>query len=160
MPAAVITAISVSAAQRHKSVCTALQMYSNDSEKGNRPSVKPAREFHLIRRQNGSSPVTMWEPLPPQGYRALGTVLVPDAEQPGSSEVLCVREDLCSKTGIFDSPVWKSEPPVMQVRHACLVLMLHIVQQEVSVISGHERSFWAVIHLHTGQLCGVTWWVL
>jgi len=57
----------------------------------------------------------MWEPLPPQGYRALGTVLVPDAEQPGSKEVLCVREDLCAKTGIFDSPIWKFEPPIMQV---------------------------------------------
>ena len=77
--------------------------------------MKPAREFHLIWRQNGRSPVTLWEPLPPQGYRALGTVVVPDAEQPGSKEVLCLREDLCSKTGIFDSPIWKFEPPIMQV---------------------------------------------
>ncbi len=90
-------------------------VYRNDSEKGSRPSVKPARVFHLIWRQNGRSPVTMWEPLPPQGYRALGTVVVPDAEQPGSKEVLCIREDLCAKTGIFDSPIWKFEPPIMQV---------------------------------------------
>ncbi|DBA65517.1 TPA: hypothetical protein ACH3X2_003173 [Trebouxia sp. C0005] len=89
-------------------------VYRNDSEKGSRPSVKPAREFHLIWRQNGRSPVTMWEPLHPQGYRALGTVVVPDAEQPGSKQVLCVREDLCAKTGIFDSPIWKFEPPIMQ----------------------------------------------
>ena len=40
-------------------------VYRNDSEKGSRPSVKPAREFHLIWRQNGRSPVTMWEPFPP-----------------------------------------------------------------------------------------------
>jgi len=59
--------------------------------------------------------VTMWELLPPQGYRALGTVVVPDAEQPGSKEVLCIREDLCAKTGIFDFPIWKFEPPIMQV---------------------------------------------
>lgn len=90
-------------------------VYRNDSEKGSRPSVKPAREFHLIWRQNGRSPVTMWEPLPPEGYRAVGTVLVLDAEQPGSNDVLCVREDLCVKTGIFDSPIWKFEPPIMQV---------------------------------------------
>ncbi|DBB13386.1 TPA: hypothetical protein ACH3X3_005119 [Trebouxia sp. C0006] len=89
-------------------------VYRNDSEKGSRPSVKPAREFHLIWRQNGRSPVTMWEPPPPQGYRALETVVIPDAEQPGSKEVLCLREDLCSKTGIFDSPIWKFEPPIMQ----------------------------------------------
>ncbi|KAL0043204.1 hypothetical protein WJX82_008555 [Trebouxia sp. C0006] len=89
-------------------------VYRNDSEKGSRPSVKPAREFHLIWRQHGRSPVTMWEPILPQGYRALGTVVVPDAEQPGSKEVLCVREDLCAKTGIFDSPIWKFEPPIMQ----------------------------------------------
>ncbi|KAL0043199.1 hypothetical protein WJX82_002022 [Trebouxia sp. C0006] len=37
-----------------------------------------------------------------------------NAEQPGSKEVLCVREDLCAKTGIFDSPIWKFEPPIMQ----------------------------------------------
>jgi len=95
-------------------------VYRNDSEKGSRPSVKPAREFHLIWRQNGRSPVTMWEPLPPQGYRALGTVVVPDAEQPGSKEVLCVREDLCTKTGMFDSPIWKFEPPIMQVHQILL----------------------------------------
>ncbi|DBA67772.1 TPA: hypothetical protein ACH3X2_001206 [Trebouxia sp. C0005] len=59
-------------------------VYRNDSEKGSSPSVKPAQEFHLIWRQNGRSPVTMRELLPPQGYRALGTVVVPDAEQPGS----------------------------------------------------------------------------
>ncbi len=57
----------------------------------------------------------MWEPLPPQGYKALGTVVVADAEQPGSKEVLCVREDLCSKTGILDSPIWEFKPPIMQV---------------------------------------------
>lgn len=91
------------------------QVYRNDSDKGERPPVKPAKEFHLIWRQNGRSPVTMWEPLPPQGYRAIGTILVPDAEQPGSSEVLCVREDLCTQTRTFDSPVWKFEPSVVQV---------------------------------------------
>jgi len=90
-------------------------VYRNDSEKGSRPSVKPAREFHLIWRQDGRIPVNVWEPLPPQCYRALGTVVIPDAEQPGSKEVLCVREDLCTKTGIFDSPIWKFEPPIMQI---------------------------------------------
>ncbi|DBA66155.1 TPA: hypothetical protein ACH3X2_002629 [Trebouxia sp. C0005] len=77
-------------------------VYRNDSEKGSRPS-------------NGGSPVTKWELLPPQSYRALGTVAVPDAEQPGSKEVLCIREDLCAKTGICDSPIWKFEPPTMQL---------------------------------------------
>ena len=94
-----------------------LQVYRNDSDKSKRPSVKPAKEFHLIWRHNGRSPVAMWEPVPPQGYRALGTVLVPDAEQPGSNEVLCVREDLCARSGVFDSPVWRFEPSVMQVKN-------------------------------------------
>ncbi|DBA67778.1 TPA: hypothetical protein ACH3X2_001212 [Trebouxia sp. C0005] len=99
-------------------------VYSDDSEKGSRPSVKPAREFHLIWRQNGRSPVTMWEPLPPQGYRALGTVVVPDAEQPSSKQVLCVREDLCAKTSIFDSPIWKFQLPIMQASLQLLTLEL------------------------------------
>ncbi|DBA81407.1 TPA: hypothetical protein ACH3X2_006825 [Trebouxia sp. C0005] len=63
----------------------------NDSEKGSCPSVKPAQEFHLFWRQNGRGPVTLWEPPPPQGHRALGTVVVPDAEQAGAvrQRVLC-----------------------------------------------------------------------
>ena len=68
----------------------------------------------------------MWEPLPPQGDRALGDVLVPDAEQPGSYEVLCFGGGLCTKISIFDVPVWRFEPLVMQVGHAlciCICLM-------------------------------------
>lgn len=83
--------------------------------------MKPAKEFHLIWRYNGRSPVTMWEPLPPPGYRAIGTILVPDAEQPGSNEVLCVREDLSAQTRTFDSPAWKYEPSVVQVGDTVLL---------------------------------------
>jgi len=129
-------------------------VYRNDSENGSRPSVKPAREFHLIWRQNGRSPVTMWEPLPPQGYRALGTVVVPDAEQPGSKEVLCVREDLCAKTGIFDSPIWKFEPPIMQVilvNFWCLFAVseqfkCHVLQVDCQMLSVRQ-----CIHVGTEQ---------
>lgn len=60
----------------------------------------------------------MWEPLPPSGYRALGTIVVPAAEQPGTNEVLCVREDLCAQSRLFDSAIWKFEPQIMQVRVA------------------------------------------
>lgn len=97
------------------------QVYRNDSDKGKQPSVKPAKEFHLIWRHNGRSPVTMWEHSPAAEYRAVGTILVPDAEQPGSNEVLCVRGDLCTQTGTFDSAVWKYEPSVVQVRRFALL---------------------------------------
>ncbi len=131
-------------------------VYRNDSEKGSRPSVKPAQDFHLIWRQNGRSPVTMWEPLPPQGYRALGTVVVPHAEQPGSKEVLCVREDLCSKAGIFDSTIWKFEPPIMQVhllKFCCLSAVSgkcqgHVLQVDSQVLSVRPRP---CIRLGTAQ---------
>ena len=136
-------------------------VYRNDSEKGIRPSVKPAREFHLIWRQNGRSPVTMWEPLPPQGYRALGTVVVPDAEQPGSKEVLCLREDLCSKTGIFDSPIWKFEPPIMQVillNFCCLSAVSgksqrHVRQVDCQVLSVRQCITSRDCTAHTSLLC-------
>lgn len=129
-------------------------VYRNDTKKGSRPSVKPAREFHLIWRQNGRSPVTMWEPLPPQGYRALGTVVVPDAEQPGSKEVLCIREDLCAKTGIFDFPIWKFEPPIMQVilvNFWCLFAVseqfkCHVLQVDCQMLSVRQ-----CIHVGTEQ---------
>ena len=57
-------------------------MYRNDSHKGDNAPIRPAAEFHLVWRQNGQSPVAMWEPIPPVGYCALGTVVVGGVEQP------------------------------------------------------------------------------
>ena len=131
------------------------QVYRNDSDKGKQPSVKPAKEFHLIWRYNGRSPVTMWEPLPPAGYRAIGTILVPDAEQPGSNEVLCVREDLCTQTGTFDSPVWKYEPSVVQVKlFALLSNVLPLIL--VSVGLGSDFRFCCLVMTERRQagMCG------
>ena len=58
------------------------QVYRNDSHKGDNAPIRPAAEFHLVWRQNGQSPVTMWEPIPPVGYCALGTVVMGGVEQP------------------------------------------------------------------------------
>ena len=103
-------------------------VYRNDSEKGSRPSVKPAREFHLIWRQNGGSSVTMWEPLPPQGYRALWWSQM----QSSQAAKRCYVSERIAKTGIFDSPIWKFEPPIMQSCSTSAVCPLY--QKNVSVI--------------------------
>ncbi|KAL0026134.1 hypothetical protein WJX79_003119 [Trebouxia sp. C0005] len=78
-------------------------------------ALKEQRQYYNEPSKDSQRPVTKWKPLPPQSYRASGIVVVSDAEQPGSKEVLCVREDICAKTGIYDSPIWKFEPPILQV---------------------------------------------
>ncbi len=47
-----------------------MQVYRNDSSESRPRLVHPA-DFRLVFRINGQSPVTMWEPVPPEGYVAL-----------------------------------------------------------------------------------------
>ena len=71
-------------------------------------------EFHLVFRENGRSPVTMWEPVAPEGYAALGTLVEGSPQMPNPAEVLCVRKDLLRQTGYFDSAIWRWDPPSLQ----------------------------------------------
>lgn len=49
---------------------SALQVYRNDADekKEERPTMAHPADFHLVFRENGRSPVTMWEPVAPEGY--------------------------------------------------------------------------------------------
>jgi vacuolar protein sorting-associated protein 13A/C len=87
-----------------------VQVYRDDSQRGEKPPTTPPVEFHLLWRHNGRRPVTMWEPIPPVGYRALGTVVMGAPEQPNPEDVLCVRQDLCQQSGVFDAPIWRYQP--------------------------------------------------
>lgn len=91
-----------------------MQVYRNDSSESRPPLVHPA-DFRLVFRINGQSPVTMWEPVPPEGYVALGTVVEGAPQMPDTSEVLCLRADLAVPTRFFDSPIWRWDPPALQV---------------------------------------------
>lgn len=52
-------------------VCCYVQVYRDDSARGDKTPTKPPMEFHLLWRYNGRSPVSMWEPIPPIGYRCV-----------------------------------------------------------------------------------------
>lgn len=100
---------------------------SSTKRKHNRhlPPTAPAAGFRLVWRHDGDCPLTLWEPLPPRGYRALGAAACGSAEplrggrgaerarsarRPRAGDVACVRSDLCEATRCFDAPVWTADP--------------------------------------------------
>ena len=100
-------------------------MYRNDADerKEGRPNTAHPTHFHLVFRENGRSPVTMWEPVAPAGYRALGTLVEGAPQMPDAAEVLCVREQLLQPTGYFDSAIWRWDPPGLQASSLPAALM-------------------------------------
>ena len=76
------------------------------------PRLAAPVDFLLVWR-DASLPgraVTLWEPVPPPGYVALGCVAVPRLEEPRSVAVRCVREDLCFEAAVAGGePIWAGE---------------------------------------------------
>ena len=99
--------------------------------RGERPALAHPKDLHLVWRSSGGQRfVALWEPVPPAGYRALGTVARRTPESPAPEEALCMREDPARPAAVFDWAAWRYEPPVMQVRSrpgpgglACLHLL-------------------------------------
>ncbi|KAK9908805.1 hypothetical protein WJX75_003140 [Coccomyxa subellipsoidea] len=94
-----------------------VQVYRNDSSEkrtGEQPRLAHAVDFRLVFRMNGRTPVTMWMPVAPEGYVALGTIVQGAPMMPDTSEVLCLRADLAAATRFFDSPIWRRDPPALQ----------------------------------------------
>lgn len=81
----------------------------NYSEEGN-PATSPPSEFSLVWRHNGSRKVTVWMPIPPRGYYAMGAIIMGNINVPNSDDYLCIRDDLTSPTRVFDSPIWSYDP--------------------------------------------------
>lgn len=76
---------------------------------GGPPPVAPPVDFLLAWRDAAcpGQPVTLWEPVPPAGYVALGFVAVPQLEEPRLAAVRCVRADLCFETQVAGAePLW------------------------------------------------------
>jgi hypothetical protein len=78
-------------------------------------------------RTGGEVNVSIWEPVPPPGYKALGTVAVGHYGKPSLKEVVCIREDLVIGTtigkriwhdagsgGEVNGGVWYINPPIRQ----------------------------------------------
>lgn len=80
----------------------------------NRPHIAFPEEYSLIWRFNGARPVTMWMPVPPKGYKAMGAIILDSATTPSLDDYVCLRDDLVSETSIFDSPIWSYDPDAIQ----------------------------------------------
>jgi len=75
-----------------------------------RPPTVPPLEYTLIWRYNGERSVSMWMPVAPPGYAAMGAVVVGGPSVPSVDEYLCVRADLTQSARVFDSPIWAFDP--------------------------------------------------
>jgi vacuolar protein sorting-associated protein 13A/C len=74
------------------------------------PALAPPLSFELVWRDSGSgarSPVTIWMPIPPPGFVALGCVAVAGDDQPVRGEVRCVALARSYETDVFDEATWR-----------------------------------------------------
>ncbi|KAG0568137.1 hypothetical protein KC19_7G189300 [Ceratodon purpureus] len=70
----------------------------------------PPEGFDLVWRdaeQSAKEPVTIWRPRAPQGYVALGCVIVPDYSEPVQGIVSCVRQDCVAQAPLQQAPISK-----------------------------------------------------
>ena len=51
----------------------------------------PPKEYSLIWRFNGSRPISMWMPVAPEGYVAMGAVVLGAADVPSLDDYVCIR---------------------------------------------------------------------
>ncbi|MBC8997478.1 Vps62-related protein [Pseudomonas sp. N40(2020)] len=83
------------------------------------PSTDPAKgkalcrpdDYQLIWKDSGSGSkrdLSIWKPIPPDGYVALGSVCSSDHEKPSFNAVRCVREDLVIASSGTE-PVWNDK---------------------------------------------------
>ena len=70
-----------------------LQVYRNDADesKEGQPAMAHPADFHLVFRENGRSPVTMWEPVAPEGYAHIHHAKHPVYLSSPSSVCVCHR---------------------------------------------------------------------
>ena len=89
------------------------QASRGSEKKGDLPTAFP-EEYTLIWRFNGTRPVTMWMPVPPKGYVAMGAIVLDSATIPSLDDYLCIREDLVKESQVFDSPIWSYDPEAIR----------------------------------------------
>jgi hypothetical protein len=82
-------------------------------KEGDLPTAFP-EEYTLIWRFNGTRPVTMWMPVPPKGYVAMGAIILDSATIPSLDDYLCIREDLVKESQVFDSAIWSYDPEAIR----------------------------------------------
>ena len=81
-----------------------------------------AAEYHLVWRQPSADGVTVWEPVAPAGFRAMGACVSSSAAAPSPGAVVCVAAEATARAALFDSPLWRMDPLALQVRRPALRL--------------------------------------
>ena len=74
------------------------------------PALRAADDYQLVWRSTNSGsvrPLTIWRPIPPAHYIALGCICIPRIERPDGIQYVsyCVHKSLVHRTAIFDSPL-------------------------------------------------------
>ncbi|ELR22450.1 RhoGAP domain containing protein [Acanthamoeba castellanii str. Neff] len=82
---------------------------------GSSPVLRPPVDYTCVwtdKRSGGRyGNCSLWVPVAPEGYCALGCVAVVGYEKPGLNEVMCVHSSLCTPAGVVSEdptgPLWK-----------------------------------------------------
>ena len=83
---------------------------AQSSPEEERPATCPPAEFSLIWRYQGRRTVSVWMPVPPEGYVAMGAIVLGEAKVPNTEDYVCIRDDLTLETRVFNSPIWSYDP--------------------------------------------------
>eukprot|EP00878_Enallax_costatus_P013777 GHUV01014408.1.p1 GENE.GHUV01014408.1~~GHUV01014408.1.p1 ORF type:complete len:898 (+),score=328.70 GHUV01014408.1:398-3091(+) len=97
------------------------------------PALALPERYQLVFRDSGntagggSSAMSLWRPIAPNGYMEVGYVAVPAIEEPPLGIVRCMRSDLLKQGRIYDYPVWSDtssdnmywQCSIWQVDNAC-----------------------------------------
>jgi len=108
---------------------------SPDIESTRGPALSRPRDYELIWKESGSGAVThtsIWRPIPPAGYVAMGTVCSGDHVKPSLNAIRCVRADLTVAANVgglvwddkgsratLNFSAWSIEPPTAGAGELC-----------------------------------------
>jgi hypothetical protein len=107
----------------------------NGANNSKGPALAKPADFELIWKESGSPSVTrtsIWRPIPPIGYVAMGLVCSSDHSKPSFNSVRCVRADLVIAANVGDLlwndkgtgaklsfSAWTIEPPTAAAGEIC-----------------------------------------
>ncbi|MCX2897449.1 Vps62-related protein [Pseudomonas mandelii] len=83
----------------------------SNNETNNGPALRAPIDFELVWSDSGSTAkagCTIWRPIPPSGYVALGQLCSNGRDMPLASDIRCVRADLVIPSYIGD-PIWNDK---------------------------------------------------
>lgn len=104
------------------------------------PALAAPLAFQLLWREAGSGatePVTLWAPLPPPGFAALGCVAVAGEERPARGCVRCVAIARTYASEVFEEATWRD--PALPGGMRCSLWQVDNDAATFITVRGHER---------------------